>query len=172
MGMKNLWAIEWYNAGSNTSGFMESMHAADDLLRVGEKVFPIAGDDSHDYGLIGCCFTMVKAEALNYEAVMSALEKADFYSSTGPELYEFYLEDGVLHISCSGVCKIFVTTERRVSFVEVSSEALVTEAEFDLKKYIRDSNLSDKHYNAAYIRVTCLTRPTQIILDIYIALVV
>lgn len=156
IGMKNLWGIEWYNAGSNSSGMMESIQAVDDLLRAGQKVFPVAGDDSHNYDIIGWSFNMVKAEELSYEAVMTAFEKGDFYSSTGPEIYELYLEDETLHISCSGVRKIFVTTERRVNFVKTSKEELVTEAEFDLKDYIENSHLSEEHYNNAFFRVTLI----------------
>ena len=156
IGMKNLWGIEWYNAGSNTEGMMESMQCVDDLLRAGEKVFPVAGDDSHNYNIIGCCFNMVKAKDLTYESVMEAFERGDFYSSAGPEFYELYIESETLHISCSGVRKIFVTTERRVNFVKTSNEELVTEAEFDLKDYIEKSHLSEEHYNKAFIRVTLI----------------
>lgn len=154
IGMKNLWGIEWYNAGSNSEGMMESMQAVDDLLRAGQKVFPVAGDDSHDYNIIGCCFDMVKADNFSYEAVMSAFEKGDFYSSTGPEFYELYLEDNIIHISCSGVSKIFVNTERRVNFVKTSNEEPVTYAEFDLKNYIEKSHLTEEHYSKAFFRVT------------------
>ena len=156
IGMKNLWGIEWYNAGSNTEGMMESMQAVDDLLRAGQKVFPIAGDDSHNYNLIGFSFNMVKAEDFSYESVMSAFEKGDFYSSTGPEFHELYLEDETLHISCSGVKTVFVNTERRFNFVKNSNGELITEAEFDLKEYIEKSHLTDEHYNKAFFRVTLI----------------
>ena len=158
IGMKNLWGLEWYNAGSNTCGMMESMQAADDLLRAGERVFPVAGDDSHNYDIIGCCFNMIKAEELSYSSVISALENGDFYSSTGPEFYELYLEDNILHISCSGVSKIFVNTERRVNFVKTSTEEPVSHAKFDLKDYIEKSHLSEGHYNNAFIRVTLIDK--------------
>lgn len=156
IGIKNLWGIEWYNAGSNNDGVMETIQANEDLLRIGEKVFPIAGDDAHNYDLIGFSFAMIKAEELTYEAVMSALEKGDFYSSIGPEFYELYIEDGILHISCSGVRKIFVTTERRETFSKKANDTLVTEAEFDLNNYINNSHFTDKHYEAAYFRVTLI----------------
>lgn len=154
IGMKNLWGIEWYNAGSNTDGMTESIQATDDLLRVGEKVFPIAGDDSHDYNIIGFSFNMVKAENLSYEAIMSAFKKGDFYSSSGPEIYELYLDGETLHISCSNVCKIFVTTERRVNFVKLSDEPVLTGAAFNLKDYIEKSNIIENHYKSAFFRVT------------------
>ena len=154
--IKNLWAIEWYNAGSNTCGVMETMQACEDLLRIGERVYPIAGDDSHYYDLIGKCFTMIKAEKLEYASVISSLEKGDFYSSTGPEINELYLDGEKLHISCSASEKIFVTTERRVCFTKISDGSPVTEAEFDLENYIKESHLNDESYERAYIRVTVI----------------
>lgn len=155
--LKNLWGIEWYNAGSYSDGVMETMQACEDLLRIGERVFPIAGDDSHDYDLIGKCFTMIKAEKLDYPSVMSALEAGNFYSSTGPQINELYIDDNdVLHISCSAVEKIFVNAERRVYFRKISDCNSVTEAEFDLKGYIKNSHLNDESYEKAYLRVTLI----------------
>ena len=95
---------------------------------------------------------------MSYSSVISALENGDFYSSTGPEFYELYLEDNILHISCSGVSKIFVNTERRVNFVKTSTEEPVSHAKFDLKDYIEKSHLSEGHYNNAFIRVTLIDK--------------
>ena len=121
----------------------------------GEKVFPIAGDDAHEMELAVCCFTMVKAENLNYETVMTAFENGDFYSSNGPKIYELYIEDGIVHISCSDVVKIFLTTERRVSFRKISENyEAVNEAEFDLNDYVEKSHLTEETYKSAYFRIT------------------
>lgn len=152
--LKNLWGVEWFNADCAKIGMDESMQAADDLLRLNERVFPIAGDDAHDLGLVGKCFNMIKAEKLEYECIMDALEKGHFYSSTGPEIYELYIEDGLVHIKCSDVRKIALMTERRVSFIKNAEEGTINEAVFDIRKYEEDSNLIEGNYEKAYIRIT------------------
>lgn len=150
--LKNLWAVEWYNAGSTHAGMDETIQPIDDLLRLNEKVFPVAGDDAHDTNIAGKCFTMIKTEKFEYESIMEALEKGNFYSSTGPEFYEVYLEDGFVHIKCSDVRKIAMTTERRVYFINEGNT--VNEAVFDIRKYAQDSNIIEGNYERAYIRIT------------------
>lgn len=153
--LKGLWAVEWYNSGSADGGMPETIQPVEDLLHRGEKIMPIAGDDSHGMNLVGKCFAMVKAENLQYETVMTAFEKGDFYSSSGPELYDLSIEDGILHISCSDVIKIVVSTERRVTFIKQTEDySTFNEAEFDLTDYEKTSHLTAETYQNAYFRVT------------------
>lgn len=153
--LKGIWAVEWYNTGSTQGGMPETIRPVEDLLHKGEKVMPIAGDDSHGYGAVGHCFAMVKAENLEYETIMQAFERGDFYSSSGPEIYSLYIEDGVLHITCSDVVRITVTTERRVSFIKDFEDFTeFSEANFDLKDYEKNSHLTEQTYKDAYFRVT------------------
>ena len=153
--LKNLWAVEWYNACSTQDGMDETIQPVDDLLRLKEKVFPIAGDDSHNAGVIGKCFTMIKAERFEYEAVTDALEKGYFYSSTGPEIYELYIESGCVHIKCSDVRNIALTTERRVSFIKTAHPGeTVNEAIFDIREYEAGSDIIEGNYEKAYIIIT------------------
>lgn len=154
IGLKGLWAAEWFNSGSNNAGMIETIQPIEDLLHKSERVCPIAGDDSHGLNLVGYCFTMVKAESLDYNTVMDAFARGDFYSSTGPEIYDLYMEGNVVHISCSEAEKVFLTTERRVTFVKEAGQDSVTEAEFDLSDYIDKSHLTDKTYQDAYFRLT------------------
>lgn len=153
--LKGLWAVEWYNSGSTEGGMPESIQPIEDLLHRGERVVPIAGDDSHGLDIVGGCFAMVKAESLNYETVMTAFEKGDFYSSSGPEIYDLYIEDGILHISCSDVTRVVVSSERRYTFVKKTDDySTFNEAEFDLNDYEKASHLTDETYKDAYFRVT------------------
>ena len=55
---------------------------------------------------------MVNAPELTIEAVTSALLEGNFYSSSGPEIYRFDIEDGVVKTDCSDAREIhFVTYE-------------------------------------------------------------
>ena len=58
---------------------------------------------------------MVKAEKLDYAAVMQALEKGNFYSSWGPEIRELWYEDGKIHITCSDAERIILHASGRRS---------------------------------------------------------
>ncbi len=82
------------------------------LLRHGKKMFCHAGDDNHNGGgsltdSFGA-WTMIMAEQLTYESVISAMENGDMYASTGPSIHELYYEDGIVHVECSESEKIYL----------------------------------------------------------------
>ncbi len=113
-GLKGLWGMECFNTGAANGGYEDDMDPIDDLLTEGErKVFPIAADDAHDES--SCCggWVMVKAEKLEYSCLMDALEKGNFYASTGIEIYDLYIENNILHIECSEVDEITLNTPVR-----------------------------------------------------------
>ena len=71
---------------------------------------------------------------------MDALERGDFYASTGPEIRELYLEDGVLHIETSEAAGIYVTTERIKRWsANADGTTPLTGACFELNDYITRS---------------------------------
>ena len=85
----------------------------DSLLRRGRKIWGVATDDAH-FALEDYCggWVMVNAPELTIEAVTSALLEGNFYSSSGPEIYRFEAEDGVVKADCSDAREIhFVTYE-------------------------------------------------------------
>jgi len=90
---------------------------------------------------------------LNYDAVMNSLEKGDFYSSTGPEIHELYLEDGILTVKCSEASLIRVNTERRVSMIQKAKEEPLTQVTFDMKSYF-DGSFEKNMPCEPYFRVT------------------
>lgn len=92
----------------------------------------VSGDDNHDKHAFGLAWTMVKAESLTYENLLTSLEKGDCYSSEGPEIYDLYVEDGVVHIRCSEAVGIFYTGLGRKKQCKLSEHGAppVTEAAF------------------------------------------
>lgn len=123
LAFEGLWGIECINSGSYDEGFLEDDKLLEYMLGNGKTVFPLAGDDAHTTRAVGGCFTMIKARDLSYESVSSALERGDFYSSSGPEIYELYFEDGILHVSCSPIVKLWVNTGFRTAIRSKSDEA-------------------------------------------------
>ena len=95
---------------------------------------------------------MIKAEKLEYEAITDALFRGDFYASSGPEIYELYIEDGMIKVKTSGAISIGMSTARRSAktrFAKVGS--LITEAEFPIDdggKYFRITVTDDKGRHA------------------------
>ena len=120
-------------------GYLESTQAYDDLLHLNETVFPIAADDAHGAGGCGHGWIWVKADALEYDTVMGALERGDFYASTGPEIHDLYVEDGIVHMTCSDAREVFLRTERRFTRVSRGTvDAPVNEVAFDINSYIAE----------------------------------
>jgi predicted metal-dependent phosphoesterase TrpH len=101
-------AVEIYNHGcamgcDRPDGFA----IADLLLTEGRKLTLIATDDAHfsepdHFG----GWVVVKAEANEPEALLSALKAGHFYSSQGPELRDVRIEGGKLIVECSAVSSI------------------------------------------------------------------
>jgi hypothetical protein len=155
-GLKGVWGVEYYNTGCMRAGYPDTMQPIDDLLAQGERVFPLATDDAHaGKATLHDCFggfVMIKAEALEYGKIMTALEKGDFYASSGPTIEELYLEDGVLHLKTSAAAKVEVITERRNRWCRRGEG--MTEFTFDLNGYIKTSHEVKEKRIASYFRIT------------------
>lgn len=141
-GVSGFFALEISNFSSLVEGYIEdNNHIYDRILRNSEKaVFPIACDgnknafsfDNSKNDSFGA-FTMIYAESLSYENIINALENGDFYSSTGPEFKEIYIEDNKIHMSCSPVSSIRLLNEGRDAPVVIAKKGeTISEAVFEL----------------------------------------
>ena len=137
-GMQGVWGVEVYNTGSARGGFVDTPQPMEDLLNQGQRIVAVAADDAHSLGPSAYGgWTMIKAEALDYVTVMQALERGDCYSSTGPEIKELYVEDGVLHMTCSDAIFVRLISSVRFARSKHGTEAEpVTEVTFDLNPLI------------------------------------
>ena len=73
-------------------------------------------------------------------SILDALEKGEFYASCGPEIRDFYVEDGVVHIACSEAAAIHFVSLRHPLPCWRDPEGKMTEAECKVPenlKYIR-----------------------------------
>ncbi len=157
--LEGVWAVEWYNTGCARAGYPDTMQPIDDLCRQGKFVMPVATDDAHaDASSLHDCFggfVMVKADKLEYDTVMNALIRGDFYSSVGPEIKELYLEDGVLHVKTSPVNTLEIITERRKRWRRTAEGC--TDWTVDLSQYFADSDevMERTDWNA-YFRISVI----------------
>lgn len=148
-GFKGLWGIEIYNTGCAKSG-LEEYEAIyyDMLLKQGERLFCTATDDCHKslppkdiYSQCCCGYVMVKAKELSHDAIIDALLKGDFYSSTGAEINELYIDGNEVHIKCTPCRTLRLRTKYRRSEVRYAKEnEVITEAVFSVwpeDEYIR-----------------------------------
>jgi hypothetical protein len=105
-------AVEVCNALSAREHRGESWHLTDVLLNRGHRLSAYAADDAHlqphdPPGRVA--WVQVRAESLDPELLLSALKAGRYYSSTGPELYDVWLDDGVITVRCSPARKVLVT---------------------------------------------------------------
>ena len=134
--LEGLWGIEIHNSGAVYMGMPDTQQPFRDLLWQGKQVFPLATDDAHEKAHCFQGFTQIHADNLEYDEIMGALERGDFYSSQGPMIHELYIEDGVVHLRCSPVWEVVLMTERRYSMAQQAKDALLTEVKFDLRGYL------------------------------------
>ena len=142
-------AMEILNYGTETAGYPAYVpNIYDDMLRSGKRIFAVAADDNHNrfpeedprcdsFG----GFVMIKAEELKYESIMDALFKGDFYASSGPEIYELYIEGNEIHVSCSDCVSITLNTgQRSAKAVRAEKGKVINCASFtflDSDRYLR-----------------------------------
>jgi len=106
--LKGLFGIEIYNNGSSIEhDFDSDAQYWDELLDSGMRLYGVATDDDHgDYYSCGG-WVMVKSEN-NAGAILNALKNGEFYSSCGPEIYDFYIDGNKVVVDCSPVDTIYL----------------------------------------------------------------
>jgi len=165
IGLKGLWGVEVANGICLRKGYEDFQpHVFDDLLKAGNRIFPVGADDIHSEEHAFIAFVMIASPSLGYSDVMNALEKGDFYASTGPEIHSLTLEEGILSIRCSDAVQVRVCTQGRRRYVTdcLVNEGPVTSADFDIERWYRDTAdrenaffrvvVTDDHGHAAYTR--------------------
>ncbi len=139
---EGLFAMEIYNTDAEKLGNLEYNSALYDLLlRKGKRLKCVAADDNHNYhGTLppyGDSFggrVMINAESLTHEAIITALKNGDFYSTTGPQIDNLFVEDEWVHIECSSAKKIRFITNNRYSKLFVASDQSLRSADFKLEE--------------------------------------
>lgn len=153
--LTDCFALEIYNHGCEVetrTGF--SVDYWDVLLRAGRRIWGVATDDNHNANWFGDApdewdsyggWVMVGAAELTHTALIDALVAGRFYSSSGPVIHRFAIEDGVARVECSPVERIhFTTYERRGYSRSARGAGTVTAAEYEL------------YGNERYLRIECV----------------
>lgn len=141
--LKDNFAIEIWNSGGAIENEMDcDAEYWDELLDMGKRVYGVAADDGHFYYHHCKGWVMVNAEN-SIPAILEALQNGAFYSSCGPEIYDFYVEDGKAVVKCSDVARIRLHSMKHATEVIKRKEGPLTEGEFPVREgaynYVRAS---------------------------------
>ena len=130
---KGNFAMEIWNSGCVL--YCDSDNDAaywDEILGQGIKWYGVATDDAHAHWEFGNGWVMVKAEK-NISSILKALENGEFYSSCGPEIYDFYVENGKAKVDCSPVNRVLMHCDKHTNAMIRDDNSNLTHAEFDIE---------------------------------------
>ena len=139
LALEGVWSLEILNYATEIlTGAEYCPYIYDEMLRNGKTLFCSMGDDNHNRGgSLEQSFggsTMIGADELTYDKVFSAMEKGEFYCTSGrdnpPLIHSLYIEDNVIHVDCSPAVAVFVTGYCRAFRRTVGED--ITHAEFKL----------------------------------------
>lgn len=100
-------AMEVYNASCAVDNDLDTNAPYwDELLLQGKRLWGVATDDGHNDTHYFHGWVRVNAKR-DVEDILGALERGAFYATCGPEIYDFYIEDGVAHLRCSPCQKVW-----------------------------------------------------------------
>ena len=146
MALGDVHAIEVYNGTSaDHNDKPDSWYMLDVLTARGRRYSACATDDAHFTphradALLG--WVQVKSESLDPDALVEALKVGDYYSSTGPEIYDVDVIAGdKVRVRCSPASRVFVTGKGYTAASESGNG--LTEIELDISGF-----------NSPYGRVT------------------
>jgi predicted metal-dependent phosphoesterase TrpH len=119
--LSGIFAMEIYN---HSSHHVENMGVStimwDSILRRGGRLWGTATDDNHNNYSLNSPYSdsfggwvSVKAEALTADAIAGALREGRFYSSTGPSISVFEVDQGKVLFECSPVERIYLVGDQR-----------------------------------------------------------
>lgn len=144
LGYEGYFSLEIYNTGSQKINHCENnVPLFDSLLRHGKFPFVHGADDNHNKvpfdDLLSDSFgawTMICAEELSYPAIIRALERGNFYASTGPSIYALEIKGNRAHIQCSAAQRIMMQmSPKAVKSVYNRDRSPVEEAEFEIPAF-------------------------------------
>ncbi|NJL57239.1 hypothetical protein HC928_20445 [bacterium] len=138
LALKGIDAIEIYNGScDDDSDTADSTYMWDLMLAQGHPYTGCATDDAHfnpDGRAAALGWVMIKSESLDPDALLIALKAGDYYSSSGPEIFNVQVEpQEKLTVYCSPASRVFalgIPAESQVVFGNGLSKA-----EFSLAKW-------------------------------------
>mgnify|MGYP005837192977 CR=1 FL=1 len=137
--------IEVYNSTCARMAKPLSSVQWDDMLQRGARIVAIAVDDAHtEEEEVFDGWVWLKMPGLTSTAVIQALKTGCFYSSTGPEIKDINICDGIMKVECSPVKHISFVADRWNGIrISAKKGEELTHAELPIPQ------------SAKYIRIEC-----------------
>ena len=139
-------AMEIHNYSAYSIGHNEfNEHYYDYQLNKGRKMAVVAADDNHNAHDITSprCdsfggFTYILADKLDYDTIINAMEKQDFYASTGPQIFSLTMENGTFKVKTSNAERIcFVTNSHNRGVQIAEKNGFVNECELTVTDKVK-----------------------------------
>ena len=154
--LDGLIGMEIYNTHSHiqhNNNFGYSPTYTDGALRRGKMRHIFAVDDCHHLlNDRGKGYVMVKSDEKSEESIVDAILKGRFYSSRGPEIYEFGVKDNEVYIKCSSVREIHFIAYDPAGYSFVGEKGELREntscAVNESWSYVRAEIIDDHGYQA------------------------
>ena len=161
--LKGVQGLEIVNGASNVASDLDyTPHVYDEMTCSGQRLICVGGDDNHYYPThFFRAWTVMKADELTHEALIGAMEAGNSYASTGPEIYDLYLdeEDGEMKVTIrtSAAAGIYCSTATRRRYRKLMNEnggVPLTEATFKINPtdFCFRISVKDEHGNHANTR--------------------
>ena len=135
--LEGCFAMEIWNSGCAIECDMDTDNGLiwDEMLVRGKHINCVAVDDGHEIEHHCNGWVMVNAEK-NVDSVLKALSEGRYYSSCGPEIYDFYVEDGIAHVETSPCKRILFKYGLRPTYVKRDPDGgLITSAGTKVEGY-------------------------------------
>ncbi len=135
--LKGNFAMEIWNSGCAVENEMDTNAAHwDELLLQGKRIFGAATDDCHKADHYGLGWVKVNSKN-DISSILRALYEGAFYSSCGPDIYDFYVKDGVATVECSPCDRIIFLGGLTPSKLFRSENGPIQRAEIKIPEYLR-----------------------------------
>ncbi len=147
---EGLSAIEVYNDWTEKiCGLGTDTSFLDAMLRHGKTIHALATDDNHNKDTVLTNYggyIMVHAKSLSRADILSAIKSGNYYSSSGMELYQWDVQNGIAKVRCSPASRIRFVVGNKVldGSVHNAKGTPLVEATYTLKGH------------ETYIRVECV----------------
>lgn len=151
---EGIFGLEIFNYNTeNESGTGHDTRTWDSMLRDGKKIWGVATDDNHNEGKFDDAFggfIMVQAPFLSHDNIIENMLAGNYYSSSGPEIFDWGVCDDMVYVKCSKVAKVNFIAGNGVSdgasVLSGSVKEKIESAEYKLNGY------------ETYVRVECIDR--------------
>lgn len=132
-GLQNLLGVEVFNTGCHWENDTGYAHGAwSDMLRHGQRLWAFSTDDCHHPSSFFCGWVCVWAPELTRTAILQSLVEGRFYASCGPEIYDFFVEDGEAVLRCSPCDRVFFHHNRIAGTRVADAKGPIIEARFKI----------------------------------------